>query len=274
MPLDYLKVWGKNSNKTKQDVCILVLFAPLTFSQRKFTFNGSKYIETLIQKHLATLINNTRHVIFSISSDFFLKKINKQISKAKLSTQWGNLQEGKLQLADHIFMDEFLTINHWLKKKKKCANSSHFWAKQTGLVLEASVPFQIQEARTSTLSSLSLEGSGSYSGQVELQQVQGSNSSCWCFSNEGMEDGRHQRWSGVGGGFPRQYLFTQQLPGALFDLRFSSFLSHCHPDVNTNNLPSCQTMHHEGENGIGAAQPKKRTGRGKPVSGGIQQTSL
>lgn len=33
-------------------------------------------------------------------------------------------------------------------------------------------------------------------------------------------------------------------------------------------------MHHEGENGIGAAQPKKRTGRGNPVSGGILQTSL
>lgn len=85
---------------------------------------------------------------------------------------------------------------------EKCTNSSHFWAKQIGLVLVSSVPFQIQEARTSTLSSLTLEGSGSYSGQVELQQVQGSNASCWCFYNEGMEDGWHQWWSGVGGGFP------------------------------------------------------------------------
>lgn len=43
-------------------------------------------------------------MLFLVSSQiFFLEKINKQISKAKISAQWGNLQEGKLQLADHVF---------------------------------------------------------------------------------------------------------------------------------------------------------------------------
>lgn len=41
------------------------------------------------------------------------------------------------------------------------------------------------------------------------------------------------------GGFPNQFLFTQRLPGTWFYLRFSNFLPHHHPDLNTQAAGLC-----------------------------------